>query len=81
MLFKVEEQVAEIEKIRDYDLTEGMKHGNQQANIVKYMEKDGFLQCVGKTDDQMLYVEYGAGKAGLSHFVSSRLSDKYIEEI
>ena len=28
-IFRAEEQVAEIEKIRDFELTEGMKHGNQ----------------------------------------------------
>jgi len=27
-----------------------------------------------------VYVEYGAGKGGLSHFVSQRLADKYKEE-
>ena len=44
------------------------------------MEQAGLLRCVGQTNEQIFYVEYGAGKGGLSHFVSQRLSDKYHEE-
>jgi hypothetical protein len=69
-LFQVDSQVAEIAKQKEQELTDNMKHGNQQTNIVKYMEQVGLLRCVGKTDEQVLYVEYGAGKGGLSHFVS-----------
>jgi hypothetical protein len=69
-LFQVDSQVAEIAKQKEQELTDNMKHGNQQTNIVKYMEQAGLLRCVGKTDQQVLSVEYGAGKGGLSHFVS-----------
>lgn len=51
-LFKVEEQVAEMVKFnegRPEELTENMKHGNQQTNIVKYMEQSGLLRCLGTT--------------------------------
>lgn len=61
-------------------MTDNMKHGNQQTNIVKYMEQAGLLRCVRESDPKLIYVEYGAGKGGLSHFVSQRLADKYKEE-
>ena len=44
------------------------------------MEQAGLLRCVKESDAQLIYVEYGAGKGGLSHFVSQRLSEKYKEE-
>ncbi len=34
------------------------------------MEKADLLRCVKESDAQLVYVEYGAGKGGLSHFVS-----------
>jgi hypothetical protein len=34
------------------------------------MEQAGLLKCVKESDPQLIYVEYGAGKGGLSHFVS-----------
>jgi hypothetical protein len=43
------------------------------------MEEVGLLDCLNKEEEQIIYVEYGAGKAGLSHFVSSRLGVKYNE--
>ena len=43
------------------------------------MEEAGLLDCLNKEEEQFIYVEYGAGKAGLSHFVSSRLGIKYNE--
>jgi tRNA:m4X modification enzyme len=80
LLFQVDTQVADIAKQKEQELTDNMKHGNQQTNIVKYMEQTGLLRCVGQPNEQLLYVEYGAGKGGLSHFVSQRLADKYKEE-
>ena len=43
------------------------------------MDEAGLLDCLNKEEQQFIYVEYGAGKAGLSHFVSSRLGIKYNE--
>lgn len=80
MLFQVDDQVGEIAKLREHEITDNVKHGNQQTNIVQYMEHAGLLRCVRECDAQLIYVEYGAGKGGLSHFVSQRLSEKYKQE-
>lgn len=44
------------------------------------MEQAGLLRCIVTPDEQVRYVEYGAGKGGLSHFVSQRLADRYQEQ-
>jgi hypothetical protein len=50
-------------------LQHDLKHGNQQTNIVKYMVDSELLSLDGNT----LFVEFGAGKAGLSSFVCNEL--------
>jgi len=44
------------------------------------MEQADLINCIKESDSQIIYVEYGAGKGGLSYFVSQRLSEKYKEE-
>jgi hypothetical protein len=34
MLFQVDDQVGEIAKLREHEITDNVKHGNQQTNIV-----------------------------------------------
>lgn len=58
-------------------LSDSLKHGNQQDNIVAKM-------CEGKlltysNDSKTIYVEYGAGKAGLSSFVAQKLAELYTQ--
>ena len=59
-LFHVYDQVKHIEAAGE-KFTPELKHGNQQTKIVKIMGENGLL----KGD----FVEYGAGKAGLSSFI------------
>ena len=67
MWTKLNEQEGRAHKL----LTEGMKHGNQQTNIVNKMHEEKLLEAMG--DEEIIYVEYGAGKAGLSSFVAMKL--------
>lgn len=59
-------------------LSEGMKHGNQQTNIVNKMSQGNLLNCQG--EKEIIYVEYGAGKAGLSSFVAQELGAMHTKE-
>ena len=55
----------------DRMLTDTIKHGNQQDKIVAKMCEGKLMNCENlNEDDKMIYVEYGAGKAGLSSFVA-----------
>ena len=73
-LFTVDEQMdmwdrmnAEQPEFANRLLTEGMKHGNQQDNIVAKMQEAKLLNF---SDGKVIFAEYGAGKAGLSSFVA-----------
>jgi hypothetical protein len=54
--------------------THELKHGNQQDKIVKYMDEGGLINI-----PNCLYVEFGAGKAGLSVYVAADLHEKKAE--
>ena len=83
-LFDVDEQMEMWDKINVDEgqanklLTEGMKHGNQQTNIVNKMSESSLLNCQG--DKDLIYVEYGAGKAGLSSYVALELAEVHKKE-
>ena len=53
-------------------LSDGAKHGNQQNNIVAKMCESRLMTS---SENQTIYVEYGAGKAGLSSFVAMKLEE------
>jgi hypothetical protein len=44
---------------------------NQQNKIVDWMKEHGLLQV--KKDVDRVYIEYGAGRAGLSSYVAERI--------
>ena len=48
-----------------------MKHMNQQNKIVDWMKQHGLLEV--KKDVDRVYIEYGAGRAGLSSYVAERI--------
>ena len=55
-------------------LSDGAKHGNQQNNIVAKMCESRLMTS---SENQTIYVEYGAGKAGLSSFVAMKLEEQH----
>jgi len=61
------EEDAKDDKLEE--IPESMKHSNQQDNIVKEMEDVSMLNR-----QKTLYVEYGAGRAGLSSFVAAEIA-------
>ena len=55
-----------------------MKHMNQQNKIVDWMKDHGLLEV--KKDVDRVYIEYGAGRAGLSSYVADRIDHDIGEE-
>ena len=54
----------------DQKLQPEAKHRNQQNKIVDWMEARGLLQTAAS---DTVFIEYGAGRAGLSSFVAERM--------
>ena len=89
-LFTVDEQMEMWEKMNEEQdgradrlLSETMKHGNQQTNIVNKMCDGKLLSCSEMlgSDGRLVYVEYGAGKAGLSSFVAQKLAELHPDAV
>ena len=74
---KINQEEGRAERL----LSEGMKHGNQQTNIVERMVDGGLMTNTSGevANSDVIYVEYGAGKAGLSSFVAAKLADLHEE--
>jgi type I site-specific restriction-modification system R (restriction) subunit len=60
-------------------LSDTRKHGNQQNNIVAKMCEGYLMNAQALGDKKMIYIEYGAGKAGLSAFVAQKLAKLHTE--
>lgn len=60
-------------------MSDTRKHGNQQNNIVAKMSEEHLMNPQAHGDKELIYIEYGAGKAGLSAFVAQKLAELHTE--
>ena len=72
--------VIDIEEIKakeksDLELTKTTKHTLQHNKIVDMMDSYGLL-----LDNEVKYLEYGAGKGLLSHYLHERIDEKVSKE-
>ena len=70
-LFRVSEIVDKWGS--DQMLKPELKHTNQQNKIVDWMKDHELLKSKEKSIDQV-FIEYGAGRAGLSSYIAQRIS-------
>ncbi|KAK2167501.1 hypothetical protein LSH36_27g09072 [Paralvinella palmiformis] len=61
-------EVLQEEKAKPHNGAAAQKHINQQASLIGHLQKAGLLR------DGISYLEFGAGKGGLSHWIQLALS-------
>jgi len=79
-LFQVQEVIYHFLQNKNSEFNQKlkpeMKHSNQQNKIVDWMVEKKLLRVSNLSDEKnKLFIEYGAGRAGLSSFVAERLKE------
>lgn len=79
-MFSVSEIVAQYTaESLDEKFEPEAKHMNQQNKIVDWMVEQGMLDKPVSDKQQHVFIEYGAGRAGLSSYVADRLQKNQVE--